>query len=489
MKRTSVGYGMQAVLLCLSLCVAGAGYGQVTTNAFPYAESFESFVDEQLVLDDLGWAGEEDAVVARAYTYAKTPKAGYPLTNVTHDIVLEVQSSVTNFVDGPSQAFEPPGTLTWIDLLVKPRFVDEDEDPPSDLPEDAQMAFYFDHLGQLNIFHAEVEQPGSGPTPPTYSETNAVWSVITDIQHVIEAEEWVRISIAADYTFSDFTANYFEIYLDGSAVTHSNAVVAPGTDYDGGGTWFPLATVSQEVKLNALSFRGTGFYDDIVISDSAPVFESFVYHTIAASAVGGGSISPEGNVYVLEGEDSPEFTFSPFTGYALDDVVVVEDGATNSLGAVSAYTFTNVMENGSITAYFVADGSENDPPQSWFDDTGVDEGDVDNDLRGDGMTPRQAWLASTHPTDTNFSFRVVDVWRANGTNYIEWLSVYVDTNLPPFGIYARTNLMNGAYDLIGTYPRVAGAQPEDVVTNIWYQAAPTHPVYYRVYATNAVPEF
>ena len=46
--------------------------------------------------------------------------------------------------------------------------------------------------------------------------------------------------------------------------------------------------------------------------------------------------------------DSATFTIAPNTGYVIDDVTV--DGA--SLGAITSYTFSNVMANHTIAATF-----------------------------------------------------------------------------------------------------------------------------------------
>jgi len=70
-------------------------------------------------------------------------------------------------------------------------------------------------------------------------------------------------------------------------------------------------------------------------------------HTISASAAHGGSISPEGDVVVVEGA-SQTFTITPDAGNTIYDVEV--DGS--SVGAVSTYTFNNVVANHTIVAIF-----------------------------------------------------------------------------------------------------------------------------------------
>ncbi len=76
-------------------------------------------------------------------------------------------------------------------------------------------------------------------------------------------------------------------------------------------------------------------------------FSQLVY-TISASAGAGGNITPNGTVPVLCGT-SQTFTITPNTGYHITNVVV--DGV--SQGAISSYTFPNIVANGhTIVASF-----------------------------------------------------------------------------------------------------------------------------------------
>lgn len=70
-------------------------------------------------------------------------------------------------------------------------------------------------------------------------------------------------------------------------------------------------------------------------------------YTITASAGEHGSISPDGDVKVKEGENQ-SFTITPDDGYKVKDVKVNGESA----GAVTAYTFKNVSADASITAEF-----------------------------------------------------------------------------------------------------------------------------------------
>ena len=70
-------------------------------------------------------------------------------------------------------------------------------------------------------------------------------------------------------------------------------------------------------------------------------------YTISASAGTGGIISPSGSTSVITG-GSQAYTITPNTGYSVASVTV--DGTL--VGAVTSYTFSNVMANHTITAAF-----------------------------------------------------------------------------------------------------------------------------------------
>ncbi len=99
-------------------------------------------------------------------------------------------------------------------------------------------------------------------------------------------------------------------------------------------------------------------YDHNIVA----TFEADTY-TITASAGTGGSITPQDAVTVNYGADQT-FTITADTGYHIADVLV--DGS--SVGAVSSYTFTNVVADHTIQAQF----AEN-PLRLWmpFNDTTV----------------------------------------------------------------------------------------------------------------------
>jgi parallel beta-helix repeat protein len=81
---------------------------------------------------------------------------------------------------------------------------------------------------------------------------------------------------------------------------------------------------------------------------SAPATPSApTYYTISASSEIGGSIEPEGEITVLQGE-SKKFIIIPDVGFIISDVVVDD----LSVGAISEYTFTDISRNHTIAASF-----------------------------------------------------------------------------------------------------------------------------------------
>lgn len=461
--------GATVALACIAIQA-----GAQSTNTIPYGESFEGYTNGQYIVSATnGWYGAEDAAVAFATNFI--PSAGFPLGGLTNEMVLELVSDTTNLVDGLSYA---SSTNLWVDLLVRPRRWD-DETAPGSLPSDAQMALFVDSNGFLNIYHTILDF-----VDPAYGDVvTQQWSVVTDEAFQIPSNEWVRVSIQMDYSTPAGIASFFRVLINGEEVTHTNAFADPQSESFSSGAWFAMAK-SDASQINALNLRGTGYFDDIVINDTTPSISNTIYRTITASAVGGGMITPSGDVEVAENANQ-EFTWVADAGYEIEGTVAVDGGITTNMDAsVTNYTFVAVTTNGTITAYFKPAGTGN--WTDWLGDAGLEEGaDPNGDPDGDLSSNLEEHIASTHPTNGNFRFEVSNIWKANGTNYVQWYSIFVDTNLPPFGIQATTNLMED-FALTGSYQRVAGTGDE-IVTNTWSEAAPAWPVYYRVVATNNVP--
>lgn len=123
----------------------------------------------------------------------------------------------------------------------------------------------------------------------------------------------------------------------------------------------PEYTHGEEVQLTALPDEGWSFANwtgdlsgsdnpkVIVMDQNRSVMANFTIntYTIVATAGPGGAIEPEGQIQINHGDDK-EFIITPDNGYETADVIV--DGV--SVGAVSNYTFNNVVSDHTIDASF-----------------------------------------------------------------------------------------------------------------------------------------
>ncbi len=173
----------------------------------------------------------------------------------------------------------------------------------------------------------------------------------------------VSIGPATSYVFNSVTANHtisatFEIntYLilasagSGGSITPSGNV--PATH--GSSQTFSITPNANyqvaEVFVDAVSVGAVTQYEFTNITTGHAIQAVFapITHTITASAGSGGVIQPSGNIAVNQGSNFT-FNISAYPGYSIQDVLV--DGG--SVGAVSSYTFTNVLAGHTIAASFV----------------------------------------------------------------------------------------------------------------------------------------
>ncbi|MBE3137904.1 MAG: DUF2341 domain-containing protein, partial [Thermoplasmata archaeon] len=178
----------------------------------------------------------------------------------------------------------------------------------------------------------------------------------------------------------------------GGSITPSDSVIVNrGADQE-----FLITAYSgyhiDEVFVDGSSVGSVSSYTFTeVVADHTIVayFESdIVSYTIVASAGAGGSISPSGDVVVVEGSYQ-NFTITPTTGYLID-VVLVDD---ESKGPITWYNFSNVIADHTIEASFALNPLLVD---SMFD-TSVDSAD----LRANSTS--QDWYESRNNVPTQLT--------------------------------------------------------------------------------------
>jgi len=165
-------------------------------------------------------------------------------------------------------------------------------------------------------------------------------------------------SYRIDITFKVMPTVQYTITV--SAV--SNGTITPGTTtvYEGDSRTFTISPSTgyeiQDVTVDGQSQGAKTSYSFTNINANHTISATFklagvVQHTITASAVANGTITPTGAVKVDDAA-SQTFTIAPSVGYSVEDVKV--DNV--SVGAVTTYTFQNVTKDYTIVATFKTGG-------------------------------------------------------------------------------------------------------------------------------------
>ncbi len=272
-------------------------------------------------------------------TFAITPNAGYVITDVT--------------VDGASVGAVSTYTFTA-------------------LTADHTIAATF-AAAQFSI----VATAGNGGTITPAGTTNMAYN--GNQTYTISANAGYHVSdvfvdgasvgAVTSYSFTGVTANH-TIYAAFEANEYTvtvnqpaNGSITPGTTTVlFGATPSFVITPNMGYNVTAISVNGS----NVNLSNVPSVNGVYTYtfaavnanqtitatmtaktYTITASAGSNGSITPNGNTSVNHGA-SQTYTINPANGYVVENVTV--DGM--SMGALTAYTFTNVVANHTINATF-----------------------------------------------------------------------------------------------------------------------------------------
>jgi hypothetical protein len=179
-----------------------------------------------------------------------------------------------------------------------------------------------------------------------------------------------------------------------------------------------------------------------------------VNYTITASAGAGGVIAPSGAQVVAAGSGLA-FTITPNSGYHVASVLV--DGA--SVGAVTSYTFTNVVAGHTIAATFAANGTlpnssltiRSTRSAPYIGQTFILSGlarptpdMVGRNMHVDVKKPNKAYWAYS-------SARTIYVGPSGTAEW--WYRYYLDPRKVASGLVARgTYLFKGVYDGDGFLP-------------------------------------
>ncbi|MHB8136020.1 MAG: InlB B-repeat-containing protein, partial [Anaerolineaceae bacterium] len=172
----------------------------------------------------------------------------------------------------------------------------------------------------------------------------------------------VSVGAVTSYTFTNVIANHTiaaSFAIDTHTITASagaNGSISPTgavTVNHGANQVFTITPATgyhvADVLVDGVSVGAVTSYtfNNVIANHTIAASFAINTHTISATAGANGSIAPNGAVSVNHGTNQV-FTITPATGYHVADVLV--DGV--SAGAVTSYTFTNVIANHTIAASF-----------------------------------------------------------------------------------------------------------------------------------------
>lgn len=275
--------------------------------------------------------GDASKLVPVNAAYAAINGEG-PITNEASVLMLNLETegnTLSRKVGDIAFSGEAP---VFVDTLIQ---FTPSEDEPVIEGTDVKIALYVNAQSNLVVVHNFYRDPqGLDPEVPDYGQ-DLVSSVIT-AAGIIDPEKWYRLSMKIGLSpFSDLGT---EIWLDGVHLTGDNAFDVTGNK-NGGDNAFLFLNIDTALFVSLISFQGTGSLDELVVSDTMPVFPDIVASVMLTLVpTANVTFSPVGPV-----ESGTEVTITAADWYRIASVT----GQTEDLSAAAGEKF--------ITATLTAD--------------------------------------------------------------------------------------------------------------------------------------
>ncbi len=230
-----------------------------TSNTLPYEETFESYDPDFPMPGANGWTAASAAnaqvstsatLISSLATYSEPCE--YPVSSADHDQVMEVTGAATNHFNITANQ------IIWVDYMMLP--VHGVLPADTNILAGAQLAVAFNPDDHPVIWNCDIAAGSGG-----WAEID--WITVPD-------DEWVRITLNIDYQTQDpiNRVRYFQVYINGTLLTHPQA----WTSNDGsglcGGSWFAMSFEPDQLNLVALKadYTTAGF-DDLVVTTGNPL--------------------------------------------------------------------------------------------------------------------------------------------------------------------------------------------------------------------------
>ena len=402
-----------------------------TKNHVPYRESFEGYVNGATVAGLSGWsAAAAYNLVVTSKNYTASYTHGYPLEG-PHELALHIGDVVSNGFENTAGH-----TNACVDMIAECIPWEQAAPPQPDL--DCQFGVYVDTNQHLMAWHGQTNGPPSNR-----------WTQLPQVH--IGTNEFVRLTVEANYARSSNGSFAFRLWVNGIAITNP-------------AVWYATANTNRNY-LSWLDLRGQYHVDDLVVDD----YNTLLYRRIDASSSGRGRVVPCGKVLVPV-NTTTNFSITPSNYCRVAGVVV--DGT--NVGAPGLYTFTNVTAEHVLTAAFAANLTTNGTPEWWlnrvnaswtnsFDAHALEDSDSDGALNG------EEYVAGTDATNGASAFRL-DTLLGNGRSLVTFLTIGAGADEPEgqaryYSLESSTDAVAGAWSGVAGWTNILGAGQRVTYTN------------------------
>ena len=204
--------------------------------------------------DDWSATGEDASKIAASdLAFEAFCDCDKPLGQTTDNLVLELNTegaTLIRTIDGgaPFSAVNP----VYVDMMVKFVLSEEEPNPPAG----AQALIYANSDSNLVVYSSE-----DGGSNVAFSELEGA---------VIDPEQWYRLTLTWT-VWGDFDLSIFSVQLNGIG-PFTSAAGFTLLGFDQGGCWHVAAADSSITTLSSIEFQGTGFIDELVVTDAVPDF-------------------------------------------------------------------------------------------------------------------------------------------------------------------------------------------------------------------------
>jgi len=337
------------------------------------AGMYKAYVSTMPPFTNFAWKAEAgDASTIQAFE-GDFPYGHRPITDQTEPsqaLKLETEgTTLTRYVaftepdeeDGrthpTSTSFQD--TPVYVDTLIK--FTPSEDDPEITADGFNKLAVFVNASSNLVVCHKYRDMGVEAFMP-----TNSVFTQLGEIN----PEQWHRLTIMLAYNKTADTTFYvpaFEIYFDGIKLTHPNGAQNsnPGVYTDG--SWFFALSAGAyyggDITLSEVSFQGTGYVDDLVVTQIAPhfaepagipltlVFNDDWLNVMAngASVVSNGTVT-SGTTLTITAEDWYQITSVGGTGITWEGTDPEWDGTTPLGEKITSASGTITASGADLTA-------------------------------------------------------------------------------------------------------------------------------------------